>query len=325
MNQNQTSTLTTLTSKSTTLPTLNSNAKELLNHWAWKLYVYTFATLYVIFALNCLIVFARQRTRSTPKSVYWRFTTAQLFIAAVLKAVVFLWSPFLLHELSRARYGTALMLYSFSLAFNLSAYSILLLILLETTKITLVSPRLQNVWVLLAITGAFTITLATFNLLVLVADRELWRFVSDMTLYIWGTLICVGYAVAGFRIWRNLRSSRQTDNSSRQKRLRNIVFFAVISSMVTAVSLTLVICLSANDFGAIRGLDVKKDSIWVRFAVSFMLRRYEFGLVLLIFVIVIKTKAERSRVDDVPSVQLGTFHRDSEPLTSRSTAELPEE
>lgn len=91
---------------------------------------------------------------------------------------------------------------------------------------------------------------------------------------------------------------------------------AFISSalVVTAVSLTLVICVSAGDFGTIRGLEFNKNSIWMRFGVSFLLRSYEFSFVLLIFVIVIKTKPERSSVvEDAPSMQLGTFNRDSEP------------
>ena len=269
-----------------------------------------------------LLLLVRQRARTSSKSIHWRFTTAQLFIAAVLKTVVFLWSPFLLHEISKTRYGTAVMLYSFSLAFNLSAYSILLLILLETTKITLASPRLQNVWVLFSITAAFTIILATFNFLVVFAGRKFWRFISDLTLYIWGTLISVGYAVAGFRISRNLRSSRQTDNSRRQERLKNIVLLAFTSSVVTAISLMLVMCVSAGDFGAIRGLEFNKNSIWIRFGVSFLLRSYEFSFVLLIFVIVIKTRPERSSlVDDAPSMQLGTFHRYSEKQNSRTENE----
>jgi len=229
---------------------------------------------------------------------------------------------FFLHEISKTRYGTAVMLYSFSLAFNLSAYSRLLLTLLETTKITLASPRLQNVWVLLSIAAAFTIILATFNFLVVFADREFWRFISDLTLYIWGTLISVGYAVAGFRISRNLRSSRQTDNSRRQKRLKNIVLLAFTSSVVTAISLTLVMCVSAGDFGTIRGLEFNKNSIWIRFGVSFLLRSYETSFVLLIFVIVIKTRPEGSSlVEDAPSMQLGTFHRDSEPQNNRAVNE----
>lgn len=79
--------------------------------------------------------------------------------------------PLLINETSMAVLGAALLLYSFSLAFSLSAYCILLLILLETTKITLASPRFQNIWVLLAITAVFTIIVATFDLLVLFRDQ----------------------------------------------------------------------------------------------------------------------------------------------------------
>ena len=201
---------------------------------------------------------------------------------------------------------TALVLFSFSKTFNLSAYSILLLDLLESTKVSIASPRLQNIWVLLGFTAVFTVTLATFNLLVLFADKELWRFVSDLVLSTWGGLICFGYAVAGYRIWRNLRSSRDMDNGRRNRTLRTIVLLAFISSVVTAVSLTLIICVSAGDFGAIRGLQLK-DSNRARFAVTFLMRSYEFGLVLLIFVTVVKMKTDRSRVEDAPSLPMGTF------------------
>ena len=112
--------------------------------------------------------------QETPgKNTYGRFTTVQLFIAAVLKVTVLLWRPFLLHESTKAQLGAALMLYSFSLAFNLSAYCIFLLIFLERTKITLASPRLQNICVLLGITAVFTLVVVTFDLLVLY--RELYR------------------------------------------------------------------------------------------------------------------------------------------------------
>lgn len=136
-------------------------------------------------------------------------------------------------EISKARYVTALVLFSFSKAFNLSAYSILLLVLLESTKVSIASPRLQNIWVLLGFTAIFTVTLATFNLLVLFADKELWRFISDLVLSTWGGLICFSYAVAGYRVWRNLRSSRDIDNGRRNRTFRTIVLLAFISSVVT--------------------------------------------------------------------------------------------
>lgn len=248
----------------------STSVEELLNHWAWKFHTYFFAALYIMFAVNCLIALIER-------------------------------------EISKARYVTALVLFSFSKAFNLSAYSILLLVLLESTKVSIASPRLQNIWVLLGFTAIFTVTLATFNLLVLFADKELWRFISDLVLSTWGGLICFSYAVAGYRVWRNLRSSRDIDNGRRNRTFRTIVLLAFISSVVTAVSLTLIICVSAGDFGAIRGLQLKKDSNRARFAVTFLMRSYEFGLVLLIFVTVVKTKTDRCRVEDAPSLPMGTF------------------
>ena len=93
--------------------------------------------------------------------------------------------------------------------------------------------------------------------------------------------------------------------------------------MVTAISLTLVMCVSAGNFGAIRGLEFNQNSIWIRFGVSFLLRSYEFSFVLLIFVIVIKTGPERSSlVEDAPSMQLGTFHQDNEPQNNRTVNSL---
>ena len=286
----------------------SSEIKELLNLWPWKFYVLTFAILNVIFAFSCLIVLVQQRENHSRRNIYGRFTTAQLFIAAVLKAAVLLWRPLLINETSMAVLGGALLLYSFSLAFSLSAYCILLLILLETTRITLASPRLQNIWVLLAITAVFTIIVATFDLLVLFRDqyREYWSFISDMTIYVWGMSICVGYAVAGFRMCRNLRSSLQMENFQGQGRLKNIIISVFLSSVITAVLLTLVFCASASDFGAIRGLQLKKDSFWIRLIVLCLLRSCEFANMLMIFAIVIKSSLERNRINDVPSVQMGT-------------------
>ena len=310
MEQNESSTLQTEGIHSTATP---SNVNELLNLWPWKVYVLLFAILNVIFALGCLIVLVRQCGKHSRKNIYGRFTTAQLFIAAVLKAAVLLWRPFLINEPSRAIYGSALFLHGISLAFNLSAYCILLFILLETTKTTLATPRLQNIWVLLAITAFFTIIVVTLHLLIVyrVMYREFWRFVSDMTIFAWGVLICAGYVIAGFRMWRNLRSSRQMGNYQRQGGIKKIITLVFLSSAITAVLLTLTFCVSANDFGAIRGLELNEGSIWIRFAVTFLIKSCEFAIVLMVFITVAKKNLERNRVNDVPSVQLGTFSESS--------------
>ena len=60
----------------------STSVEELLNHWARKFHTYFLAALYIIFAVNCLIALMER-------------------------------------EISKARYVTALVLFSFSKAFNL--------------------------------------------------------------------------------------------------------------------------------------------------------------------------------------------------------------
>ena len=206
MQPNESSTLNSLT-------TSIANGKKFRNHWAWDFYAYTFATLFGLLALTCFTIIVRQcKQPSSSRNVHGRFTTVQLFVAASLKVVSLLWSPLLLNEASKKTFTTALLIDCCSLALILSTFSILLLILLETTKTSLAPPRLQNIWVLLAITVVLTSVMLTFNILVFYADRKFWYFLSYLTLSAWGTLICIGYVVAGRRMWRNLQSSREVGN-----------------------------------------------------------------------------------------------------------------
>ena len=224
-----------LTENSSTTDNPTVNVDKLLSHWTWELYSYTFATLFGVLALSCFVAFVRQCTQpSLSRNIYGRFTTVQLFLAATLQVVSKLWNPILLQDASMATFIASLILKSFTMALILSAFSILLLLMLETTKTSLGAPRLQNIWVLLGITAAFTAIMLTFNLLGLYGNREIWFFVSHLALFIWGILICVGYSVAGYRMWRNLKSSRQERHSAGEGRLKHIIGQLFTSAFVTA-------------------------------------------------------------------------------------------
>ena len=249
--------------------------------------------------------------RSGSQNVHGRFTTVQLFIAATLKVVGLLWSPIGLNDISMGTFIASLLIDCFSMALNLSAFSILLLILLETTKTSLVAPRLQNIWVLLAVTAVLTAAMLTFNLLVLYAARELWYFVSCLAIFIWGILVCVGYTIAGHRIWRNLKSSRRLGNSTREGRLKNVITLVFLSPIITVFALILSLLLAASDYGIFVELEINEKTIWRRYAFMFLLRSCEFAIVALIFGIVVRTKSRRRSVADVSTVQLGAFFEET--------------
>ena len=314
MQRNNNSTIVSPTKFSSTTHSRTGNVSILLNHWAFDLYVYIFAILFGIFALACVAAFVRQQAqRSRSRNIYGRFTTVQLFIVATLTVVDLFWNPMVLRHVSTEIFIGSLIIGSLYMALNLSALSILLLILLETTKTTLAAPRLQNIWVLCAITAVFTAILLTINLLVLHGNRELWFFISYAVLFAWSITICVGYTVAGYKMWRNSKSSRQLGDSTGKGRLTTIITKVFVLTFTTTVVSILKLFLAASDYSKVPDniTEITKEYVWSRYIITFVNRSCELVLIILIFEIVIRTKTRRNSVNEAQAVQLGTFSEDT--------------
>ena len=293
---------------STTIHHTPSRSRKFFDHWSWDFYSYLFVALFGVFALSCLVVLIRQWTQPSHSSgIYVRFTTFQLFIAATMKVVALLWSPKLLDDAPNEIFAASLIVDCLSTALMLSALSILLLILLETTKTSLAAPKLQNIWALLGITALLTAIMLTFNLLVLLKNRKFWRFFSHIHLFIWGLLICVGYTVAGRRMWRNLKSSRQLGRSARERRLQKIIQLVLLAPLITAASLILNLCIAANNYGILKGLEIAEKTIRSRYAIKFLRKLCDFAIMVLIFGIAIEKKSRNCPLKEEPALQLGTF------------------
>ena len=166
------------------------------------------------------------------------------------------------------------------------------LILVETTKISLAPPRLQKIWMLLTITAVLMLVMLTFNLLVLYADRKFWYFLSYLILSAWGTLICIGYAVAGRRMWRDLQSSREVGKSSGGRALKNVTIPVLFAPFITAAMLSLTVCLAAARYGIFKRREISaKTSNWSRHVIMFLLTCCQLVIVVLIFGVVIRKQS----------------------------------
>lgn len=306
-NSNSSAQLTTR-ALSTTIHHTPSRSRKFFDHWSWDFYIYLFVALFGVFSLSCLVVLIRQWTQASHShGIYVRFTTFQLFISATMKVVALLWSPKVIDDAPNEIFVVSLIVDSLSTALMLSALSILLLILLETTKTSLAAPKLQNIWALLGITALLTAIMLTFNLLVLLKNRKFWRFFSYIHLFIWGLIICVGYTVAGRRMWRNLKSSRQLVRSTRERRLQKIIQLVLLAPLITTASLILNLCLAANSYGILKGLEIAEKTIRSRYAIKFLRKLCDFAIMVLIFGIAIGKKSRSCPLKEEPALQLGTF------------------
>ena len=286
----------------------SSNPNELSDHWALKLYSYTFVTLFGALAVIIFIAFVQQWVQAVRNgNAHGRFTTVELLLAATLKFLRHLIAPLFLQDAPKEIFMAALFTESFSKALMLSAFSILLLILLETTKTSLTAPKLQNIWVLLYITAAYTAILLIFSLLVFYGFREIWYLLSNTILLILGIAICVGYIVAGYRMWRNLKSSRQLGHVTGEPRLKHIIRQVYISAFLATLMLILDLLMAAKIYRLYTRRQVTRVSFWSTYAVMFLEKSVEFAVMSLIFWIVVWSKVRGRSVNDAPAITLGTF------------------
>ena len=284
------------------------NPDELSDHWALKLYSYTFVTLFGALAVIIFIAFVQQWVQAVRNgNAHGRFTTVELLLAATLKFLRHLIAPLFLQDAPKEIFMAALFTESFSKALMLSAFSILLLILLETTKTSLTAPKLQNIWVLLCISAIFAAILLVFSLLVFYGFREIWYLLSNTILFILGIAICVGYIVAGYRMWRNLKSSRQLGHVTGEPRLKHIIRQVFISAFLATLMLILDLLMAAKIYRLYTRRQVTRVSFWSTYAVMFLEKSVEFAVMSLIFWIVVWSKVRGRSVNDAPAITLGTF------------------
>ena len=284
------------------------NPDDFLDHWALKLYSYTFVTLFGALAVIIFIAFVQQWVQAVRnRNIHGRFTTVELLLAAALKFLRHLITPLFLQDAPKEIFMATLFIESFSEALILSAFSIRLLILLETTKTSLTAPKLQNIWVLLCISAIFAAILLVFSLLVFYGFREIWYLLSNTILFILGIAICIGYIVAGYRMWRNLKSSRQLRRVTGEPRLKHIIRRVFVSACLTALMIILDLLMAAKIYRLYSRRRVTRASIWSTYAVMFLEKSVEFSVMSLIFWIVVWAKVRGRSVNEAPAITLGTF------------------
>lgn len=103
----------------------------------------------------------------------------------------------------------ARLLWSLGSPFLLSAFSLVLLALIDTTKMSIGPPRFQKLSVILAFTGFYIVLVISADLSVFYAPETDPLLVICQGLFIlFGAVMCVGYLYVAVKIRGNLSSSR---------------------------------------------------------------------------------------------------------------------
>ncbi|XP_046842927.1 proline-rich transmembrane protein 4-like [Xenia sp. Carnegie-2017] len=181
----------------------------------WQVHVYLFAGFWTIatvcyFALSIKSI---TRLKNGRKRTHFTVLATQLLFVALSRCFVLFLNPY--GSKSTNLIGLVITIGGWSLgtAGLTSALGVLLLILLDTTRVSLGSPRFQNLRVLLAITASIVVFVIITDVIVaLHNEAKILLLLCEMAVSIWGLVTMIGYVLVAARIRRNLRSTLDSAN-----------------------------------------------------------------------------------------------------------------
>ena len=291
--------------------------------WIWFAHVYGFGSLFVLMALYAFSSLYRFRKTSLARQkVHLRVMNFALMAAGFGRCLALFWDPYASHESTSVIQNLVLLTsWGIATACMTSAFSIMLLIFLETTQTKLGPPKLRNLRLLVSITVANIAYLILADLVVWFYPKaKVMIFVCHVTLAIWGLAIFVGYFVAGVRMWRNLGSTLQSCSSNNKysirdvKKLKRLFVFMSVASIFGVCNFSVSLYVSIGEFGVFTAKSYAKH--WPWFAIQTALRTMELLLSALVFLIAV----DSPRTSSQNSQSVSRFA-----TTRKSTIESPSE
>ena len=177
---------------------------------AWRIHVYAFASIWTVGGLYFLFFFAQSvyRRNDGHKRAPFIMLSFQLLLLASSRCFVLFLNPYGSKSSTQTQLVATITAWSLGTAGLTSAFAVLLLILLDATKLSLAPPKFQNLTVLIVITAAnFIFVLAADIIVAFHGSTKILVLLCQVTLAVWGVMITVGYFITANRTRKNLAAT----------------------------------------------------------------------------------------------------------------------
>ena len=297
--------------------------------WMWFAHIYGFGSLFALMTFYAFFSLYRfRKTFFARQKVHLRVMNYSFMVAGFGRSLDLFWDPYGSRESSSVIQNLVLLTcWGIATACLTSAFSIMLLIFLETTKTKLGPPKLRNLPFLLSVTIVNIAYLILSDLVVWFYPRvKVMIFVCHVSFAIWGLAISAGYFIAGVKMRRNLRSTLQAHTSHDKcslrdaRKLKRLFLFMSAASIFGLCNFSVSLYVSVGEFGVFSGESYAKS--WPWFAIHTTMRIMELLLGALIFLIAVDSS--RTCHQKSPSVSRFATARKSTigSVTESQTAEL---
>lgn len=179
---------------------------------AWPFHVYVFSLAYIAITLIAAYIVATALLQRGPRSSMNKTTIAlniMVFSFSASRAVFLLIDPYFSENV--VPFVAARLVWSLGIPGFTASFSIMLLILLDTTRLSLAPPRFQNVGTVGIIWLVHLLVVLTTDLLVMYvqADVRPLLVMCQLLFVLYGALVSMGYAYVGVKMRGNVKASSE--------------------------------------------------------------------------------------------------------------------
>ena len=206
---------------------------------AWPLHTYGFATVFTIIALIPPFELLRMHLDKTKMSPLKSSLLVTIFIFSSTRAIALFVDPY--GSTNRFHLIITQLLFSLGHPCIISALSLLLLVLIDTTKMNIAPPKFQRIkFIVPVVISHVALVIVTDFVVVYFLEAKILLLMCQIYFLSLGILLAVGYARVGWKIRTNIRanvnSKSAVDNSMRRLQYL-IAACAVASALMSALTI----------------------------------------------------------------------------------------
>ena len=256
---------------------------------AWPLHTYGFAAAFTIIALIPPLELLRMHVDKTRITALKSSLLITIFVFSSTRAITLYVDPY--GSTKRFYLVITQLLFSLGHPCIISALSLLLLVLIDTTKMNIAPPKFQRVkFIVPVVVSHVALVIVTDFVVVYFLEAKILLLVCQIYFLTLGILLAVGYARVGWKIRTNIRANVNS-KSAVDSNMRRLQYLITACAVVSALISALTIYGAAGVFGVYSDVRYVKPWPWWIFQTCNRL----LEITICIVVLLMNTKASSKR------------------------------
>lgn len=269
---------------------------------AWPLHTYGFAVVFTLIALMPPFEMLRMYLDKTRLSALKATILSIIFIFGSTRAFILFVDPYG----SRKSLPNILnqLLFSIGHPCTISALSLLLLVLIDTTKMNVAPPKFQRVkFIIPIVISHVALVIVTDFVVAFFLEAKVLLLLCQIYFLLLGSLLSVGYICVSWKIRKNIIKSQNTRDNN-MKRLQYLITACAVTCVCMCV---LTIYAAAGVFGVYS--DVKYVDAWPWWAFQTLSRLLEVAIC--IVMLLMNTRSNKRKILPSLNTTMSFFARRS--------------